>query len=476
MNLDWKNKELIGRGGNGKVYRIQDSNGNEYAIKILTRLKNDKAYKRFKDEIKVLTDLKNEEGVIKIADSNLPENPSSNNRAYYLMPLAKRLEDYLHYKTYTQFYSIILKLSETLVRLHDLGITHRDIKPDNILVINEKPVFSDFGLAHFPKKEKISSLRERIGAVWTIAPEMKRISSREQFKKADIYSFAKTLWILITKQKLGFEGQYITKSSISIDNFVDLKINDSSVSFGEWRYESLILLENLFVDATDNNPFKRPDALEFSSRLNQWYNTSSVFAKRNDYEWEHCLTRIFPVSIPENSSWTSLEQIYNILQLISKEYDQLNYSFLPEHGGIDITKIEHANEKESLTINDYYIVKPARLQFESMGNLDFSYFYLELENIAPIDDKYQGATREPLILNKNGEYEVDEFNSTKKVQRYLSGALVITRKTSILNQIRGDFDGHFGVHHKRPPSQYKNLVSRLVNAFKTQAAKSDHRK
>ncbi|MEZ4858772.1 MAG: protein kinase [Flavobacteriaceae bacterium] len=466
MKLIWDKKEIIGKGGNGKVYRIYDEDGISYAVKILTNAKNNKAYQRFKDEVEVLKRLGNISGVIKIFEYNLPDTISETNRPYYLMPLAERLEEYLRSKTYTQFYSIILRLAETLVQLHDLNITHRDIKPDNILVVDGHPVFSDFGLVHFPKKKKISNLEEKIGAIWTIAPEMKRISSSAQFKKADIYSFAKTLWILITKEKFGFEGQYVLKSSISIDNFVNLKINDPYRSFGEWRYESLVLLESLFVDATDNDPNKRPDAYEFSSRLSNWYNTSSVFAKRNDYEWEHCLTRIFPVSIPENSSWTNLIEINNILQLISKEYDQLNYAFLPEHGGIDMTDIKIAKEKNCLIINDYYIVSPKKLIFESLGNLDFSYFYLELNQINPIIDESINNIKEILYLNSEGSYSTLNSISNRKAQRYLKGSVIITRKTSILNKIRGDFDGHLGIHHNKTPEQYKSMIERLLRVFK----------
>lgn len=466
MKLNWKKKKLIGKGGNGKVFRIEDIDGNSFAVKVLTRAKNDKAYQRFKDEVKVLKRLGDTSGVIKVFEYNLPENISEKNRPYYVMPLAKTLEEFLWAKTYTQFYSIVLKLAETLVQLHDLNITHRDIKPDNILVVDDQPVFSDFGLAHFPKKKKISNLKEKIGAVWTIAPEMKRISSTAQFKKADIYSFAKTLWILITKEKLGFEGQYVLKSSISIDNFVDLKINDPYRSFGEWRYESLVLLESLFIDATDNDPNKRPDALDFSTRLTTWYNTSSVFAKRNDYEWEHCLTRIFPVSIPESCSWTDLKQISNIFHIISKEYDQLNYAFLPEHGGIDITDIKEAKEENCLIINDYYIFSPKKLTFESLGNLDFSYFYLELTESNPIFENQEFNVRETLYLEKNGEYSNISSLLNKKAQRYLKGSVIVTRKTSILNKIRGDFDGHLGIHHNKTPDQYKSMIKRLIRIFK----------
>lgn len=469
MELKWDKKELVGRGGNGKVYRVENSEGEFFAVKVLSRVKNNKAYKRFRDEIKILTQLEDVRGVIKIIEYNLPRKLNKGDVAYYVMPLAICLEDYLSGKRYEQFYNVILKLAETLVQLHDYGITHRDIKPENILVLNDRPVFSDFGLAHFPKKEKVSSLTEKIGAVWTIAPEMKRISSTAQFKKADIYSFAKTLWILITKQKLGFEGQYVEKSSISIDNFVDLKINDHFGTFGEWRYESLILLESLIKDSTDNNPENRPSALEFSRRLREWYNTSSVLEKRNNYEWEHCLTRIFPISIPESSSWTNPEETHDILQLISKEYDQLNYAFLPEHGGIDIYKIDYAKEKNSLIINDYYIVNPKRLIFESMGDLDFSYFFMQLNHVAPVDSKNKKQAREALYLNENGDYSLTKTTMRNEVQRYLGGSFIITRKTSILNKIRGNFDGHLGVHHQKTPDQYKALVTRLVILSKAQS-------
>jgi serine/threonine protein kinase len=54
MNEDWSDKKLIGQGGNGKVFRIRKSDGKLYAVKILNRTKVDKAYQRFKDEIRVL--------------------------------------------------------------------------------------------------------------------------------------------------------------------------------------------------------------------------------------------------------------------------------------------------------------------------------------------------------------------------------------------------------------------------------------
>ncbi len=464
MKEKWLDIKLIGQGGNGKVYRVRRSDGKLYAIKILNRTKIDKAYKRFKDEIKALKRLKDTEGVINIIDYHLPQGLSKNNKAYYVMPLALPLEEYLRAKTYTQFYSIILKLAYALVQIHENDIAHRDIKPENLLVVDGEPVFSDFGLAHFPKKGKVSNSNEKIGAKWTIAAEMKRISSTSEFKKADIYSFAKTIWILITGQKSGFEGQYIPKSSISIDNFIDLKVNYPKI-IGEWKYESIVLLEKLMVDATNNDPDKRPDSITFFERLSEWYNTSVVFGQRNVYEWEYCLSRIFPVSIPESCSWTKSKEIHEIFQMLSEEYDQLNYAFFPEHGGTDLTNIKFAKEKNCLILNDYYVVNPYKLTFESMGDLDFSYFMLELNTLSPTGDTILNEIRENVYLNNNGEYVSIYDSQSKEMIRYLKGSFVITRKTSFLNQIRGDFDGHFGIHHEKSSSEYRKFVDNLLRLY-----------
>ena len=73
---------------------------------------------------------------------------------------------------------------------------------------NNHFVFSDFGLTDFPQKTTKTDIKEHVGPWQTIAPEMERDVENADFKAADIYSFAKTFWMIITKNKDCFEGQY----------------------------------------------------------------------------------------------------------------------------------------------------------------------------------------------------------------------------------------------------------------------------
>jgi serine/threonine protein kinase len=465
MRLNWKSKVRIGQGGNATVYKISDYDGTHYAVKVSKATKKDKTYQRFSDEIKILENLRGTLGVVPILYKYLPEeNITKSNRAYFVMPLCSKINENGTYRSSNYFYSIIIKLSQALVDLHDNNIAHRDIKPENLLLYNGNPVFSDFGLAHFPRKEKVSGVKEKIGAKWTIAPEMERISSVAEFKKADIYSFAKTLYILLTNQPNAFEGQYIPKSSISLDKFLKLKSHDSDKRYEETEYDSIVQLEKLLVQATDNDPAKRPDAFQFSEKLAKWYNSS--FIERNKYEWEDCLSTIFPLSIPESSTWSRFDEIFSILELLSKEYYNLNYTFCPDSGGVDFVDVKRFLEPDCFLINNYYIVKPKRLRFESMNNSDYSYFQLELDYLKPLTD--QKSMREYLYIDEKNRYFFErEGYATKPAIRYLRGSFVIARKTSVLNKLRGNLDGHLAIHKDRTPEKYKQLISEVLEFFQS---------
>ena len=132
-------------------------------------------------------------------------------------------------------------------------------KPENIYYYKDRFYIGDFGLVSFLDDEVSFTESCALGAYSTMAPEMRRNPHLSDGKKADVYSLAKTLWIMLTKNKKGFDGVY---------DFRDEKIG--------LRYNSIVSnihiveLEELLHKATDNDPDKRPNMLEFMNSLQQW--------------------------------------------------------------------------------------------------------------------------------------------------------------------------------------------------------------
>ena len=91
----------------------------------------------FKDEVKVLTENKDIKGLFPIIDYYLPENLKGH-IPWYSMPLATPLMNDIVGKIPEQIVDVIISVSKTLTELHSRGISHRDIKPGNILVINNE--------------------------------------------------------------------------------------------------------------------------------------------------------------------------------------------------------------------------------------------------------------------------------------------------------------------------------------------------
>lgn len=476
-NMNWettyKKIKEIGSGGNGNVYevsKIGNNSGEHLALKCLkiNNLSSEKKA-RFLKEIKTVSqDLKDVQGIIPILDSSEVD-------LWYVMPKAIKLTEHIKICriSFDDIIKIAIDLARTLKAIHDLGFSHRDIKPDNILWYNEKPCFCDFGLvkdendtANLTKNEK------NLGAKFTIAPEMKRNPYNSDGKKADIYSFAKTIWMLLTGDELGFEGSYNFEDSkhslrrLILDSFLPNVNYEQDVEKNKKMARKmlhLVELEELLKDATSNDIEFRPSIDNFSSRLEDYLAIKNDSGKSQKSDWQFLSKYLFNGITPKSAEWTEREQIVKILNFIGS-IPSFNHTFLPSRGGLDFESAAIPVEKECLELNfdfETSIVKPKSLCFESFGNeVTWNYFLLETGDLAPILDSFDSYNGEILdewlcedipghyVSDKDFVYGVYDYESGEKlpenarrVARYLHGNFLFALKWGDYNKIPSVYDG-----------------------------------
>lgn len=214
----------LGHGGNGEVFDVRVSNKKPelpasetgYVIKILNsgkfkRNNREKRIQRFENEVRTVQSLEHQDlRIIPIYDSCL-NLESEQLYKWYLMPKAKDYE----YAGESSIEKLIQfrKLGDTIKAIHEKGITHRDIKPDNILMFNGNCCLTDFGLVWDINNDvHITSANEAVGPILIRPPEMDydadRLTVPIDYKLVDVYLFAKTLWIFLTGVSIGFRGEY----------------------------------------------------------------------------------------------------------------------------------------------------------------------------------------------------------------------------------------------------------------------------
>lgn len=469
---NWQLTEFLGGGGNGEVWKCTGKEGQYQAIKLLKKIRP-KAYLRFKDEMAALDECKDIVGILGISDRHLPIDPNSE-APFYIMPLAKPAETFLFSETIEKKIDAIIQVAETVAKVHERRIYHRDIKPGNILFHNDRFCLADFGLVDYPNKKDISTFNEEIGPKWTMAPEMRRQSSTADPAKADIYSLAKTLWIFLTAQSKGFDGQYSKNS-----------INDLGLFLRECYTSPL---NDLMIKCTDNDPEKRPQLSQFINGLYSWKEVSVNFHKRNQEEWYEALKGLFPSGFPSTVEWVDKKDIVDVLNHLAS-FKSLNHTFFPDGGGLDLLGAKIANEADCIELDfgRIEILKPKRLLFESFGYSPiWNYFRLELQELKPVVNiemepnfsTFQSEIgREDVAELSPGKYysesilEVEPrrspFNITSKsrrVSRRLRGSFVIFCKRSVYNLISDTYDAR---HNKMDAETFRQYIGDVVHHIKT---------
>ncbi|MCY3627174.1 MAG: serine/threonine-protein kinase [Gammaproteobacteria bacterium] len=203
----------LGTGGQGNVHLVKsksDPTKKLFALKILRRIQDSQALARFRQEIEIISQL-DHPSIIKIHDFSEEDDEFQ----FYVMDYfegAKTLAEILFQPSTNPYHGDTLKcltLFEDIMvaiqayELHDASIVHRDISPNNILLLPDGSIrLIDFGICQIEDGETVTLTGDHFGTRNYAPPECGPLDSTPVKIYTDIYSAAKVLWSAITSKRV----------------------------------------------------------------------------------------------------------------------------------------------------------------------------------------------------------------------------------------------------------------------------------
>jgi len=193
-------QEVIGVGGMAVVYKAYDNIDDRIvAVKILKDefLANEEFRRRFKNESKAIAVLSHP-NIVKVFDVSYGDRLQ-----YIVMEYVEgiTLKEYIEQQgriNWRETIHFMMQILRALQHAHDKGVVHRDVKPQNIMLLQNGNIkVADFGIARFSRSDtRTMTDSAAIGSVHYISPEQARGELTDD--KADIYSVGVVLYEMLT--------------------------------------------------------------------------------------------------------------------------------------------------------------------------------------------------------------------------------------------------------------------------------------
>lgn len=251
----------VGEGGMANVYLAYDTIlDRNVAVKILRGdLANDEKFvRRFQREALAASSLSNP-NIVEVYDVG-----EDNGEYYIVMEYieGKHLKQLVKKRgklTVSEAVDIVMQITDGLSVAHDSYIIHRDIKPQNIMILENGLVkITDFGIAMAMNSTQLTQTNSVMGSVHYLPPE--QASGKGSTLQSDIYSIGILFYELLTG-KLPFKGE----------NAVEIALKHLKEELPSIREEVPNIpqsVENIIIKATAKNPKNRyADAREMHEDL-----------------------------------------------------------------------------------------------------------------------------------------------------------------------------------------------------------------
>jgi Protein kinase domain len=182
----------LGEGGMGVVYHAVDDAGRQVALKVLrAELANDKTFRhRLAREVDTMRRIQ-DRNVAEILDADIvAERPYIVTRFIDGHPLEETVRA-TGPMVGRMLGGIAVALAEGIAAIHRAGVVHRDLKPNNVMLLDGLPVIIDFGIAHATDSTRLTQTGMIVGTPGYIAPEI--VDGRSPGPEVDIYAWAATV-------------------------------------------------------------------------------------------------------------------------------------------------------------------------------------------------------------------------------------------------------------------------------------------
>ena len=256
-------EKVVGVGGMAVVFRGYDKVAHRtVAIKMLQDhiAKDDDAVKRFINESKAVAMLSHP-NIVSIYDVSM-----RGQQKYIVMEYLEgiTLRSYMS-KTGAmstqEIVGIMGQILKALIHAHERGIAHRDIKPQNIMLLPDGSIkVTDFGIAQLPQGESLATSELAVGTAYYISPE--QASGQKSDYRADIYSAGAMLYEMATGV-LPFNAKTPLETAM-------LHVTSTPVMPSKIKRDIPRGLEQIIMTAMEKSPSRRFQSAE---QMYRWLET-----------------------------------------------------------------------------------------------------------------------------------------------------------------------------------------------------------